>query len=335
MRWKNRPEGSNWGEFGPDDQLGRMNLLTPDRRLAGIREVREGISFSLSLPLDYPGGLLPGSMRREPELFAVEIEPGPAYNCPGDKFFPGSCGALCDDGVTLYTQYSTQWDSFAHWGRHFDADGDGVAEMVYYNGFRAGEDIVGPDQAGGPYAKALGIEHLAEACPQGRAVLVDMFRIYGLQRMAWGYEALMSAMESQGVEVRPGDFLVLYTGTDQLILGMNKQYDNDEMLRTTGGLDGHDDRLLEWIDKSGIVAIASDNIAIEVFEPRIGPHDETGLRLHEHCLFKLGMHLGELWLLKDLVDWLKPRKRSAFLLTAPPLRLPGAVGSPACPIATV
>ncbi len=31
MRWKNRPEGSNWGEFGPDDQLGRLNYLTPEK----------------------------------------------------------------------------------------------------------------------------------------------------------------------------------------------------------------------------------------------------------------------------------------------------------------
>jgi hypothetical protein len=32
-RWKQRPEGSNWGEFGDDDQHGRLNLLTPARRL--------------------------------------------------------------------------------------------------------------------------------------------------------------------------------------------------------------------------------------------------------------------------------------------------------------
>ena len=55
-RWKNRPEGSNWGDFGPDDQLGRLNLLTPEKVLQGIAEVRAGKSFCLSMPLDYPGG---------------------------------------------------------------------------------------------------------------------------------------------------------------------------------------------------------------------------------------------------------------------------------------
>ena len=59
------------------------------------------------------------------------------------------------------------------------------------------------------------------------------------------------------------------------------------------------------------------------------------LPLHELCLFKLGIHLGELWYLHDLAGWLRHAGRSRFLLTAPPLRLPGAVGSPVTPVATV
>ena len=57
--------------------------------------------------------------------------------------------------------------------------------------------------------------------------------------------------------------------------------------------------------------------------------------LHEHCLFKLGLPLGELWYLDELADALHERGRTRFLLTAPPLRLPGAVGSPVTPIATL
>ena len=37
-RWKKRPDGSNWGEFGPDDQIGRLNYLTPQKVLEGIAE---------------------------------------------------------------------------------------------------------------------------------------------------------------------------------------------------------------------------------------------------------------------------------------------------------
>jgi hypothetical protein len=45
--------------------------------------------------------------------------------------------------------------------------------------------------------------------------------------------------------------------------------------------------------------------------------------------------LGELWFLSELAGWLAENNRSRFLLTAPPLRLPGAVGSPTTPVATV
>lgn len=44
---------------------------------------------------------------------------------------------------------------------------------------------------------------------------------------------------------------------------------------------------------------------------------------------------GELWYLHELAGWLREHGRSRFLLTAPPLRLPGIVGSPVTPIATV
>ena len=40
QRWKHRPEGSNWGDFGPDDQLGRLNLITEEQVLKGAREIR-------------------------------------------------------------------------------------------------------------------------------------------------------------------------------------------------------------------------------------------------------------------------------------------------------
>ena len=59
------------------------------------------------------------------------------------------------------------------------------------------------------------------------------------------------------------------------------------------------------------------------------------LPLHHHCLFKLGLPLGELWYMLELADWLRANRRTRFMLTAPPLRLPGAVGSPTTPIATV
>ena len=67
-RWKNRPPGSNWGDFGPDDQCGRMNWLTRDKVLQGMAEVRVGQSFHLSLPLDFPAGNVLNPRRQPPVL---------------------------------------------------------------------------------------------------------------------------------------------------------------------------------------------------------------------------------------------------------------------------
>jgi hypothetical protein len=102
-------------------------------------------------------------------------------------------------------------------------------------------------------------------------------------------------------------------------------------------LDGEDTRLREWIDESGLVALAADNHAVEGRPQHPGPKSQRGplMPLHELCLFKLGIHLGELWHLTPLASWLREHRRSRFLLTAPPLYLPGLVGSPVNPVATV
>jgi hypothetical protein len=62
-RWKRRPIGSNWGQFGPDDELGRLNHLTPEARKRATRYVHEGLTFCLSLPLTFPGGTVVHRLR--------------------------------------------------------------------------------------------------------------------------------------------------------------------------------------------------------------------------------------------------------------------------------
>jgi hypothetical protein len=71
VRWKVAPPGSNWGEFGADDQLGRMNLVDRGKLLQGVAEVKEGLNFCLSLPLDYPGGQALNPRRLAPQRFST------------------------------------------------------------------------------------------------------------------------------------------------------------------------------------------------------------------------------------------------------------------------
>ena len=100
-------------------------------------------------------------------------------------------------------------------------------------------------------------------------------------------------------------------------------------------LDGSDKKLQQWIIDSGISAFFSDNLAVEAVGKPVDNYCNSNLPIHDLCLFRLGIHLGELWFLADLAKWLKQNNRNRFLLTAPPLRLTGAVGSPVTPIATV
>ena len=79
-------------------------------------------------------------------------------------------------------------------------------------------------------------------------------------------------------------------------MAANKHPDPEVVHRTGAGLDGSDARLLDWIDDSGLVALISDNEAVELFELDFTSVKEHGmLPLHDRCLFKLGIHLGELW----------------------------------------
>lgn len=353
MRWTHRPQGSNWGDFGPDDQLGRLNLLGPEQVRKGVAEVVEGRSFCLSLPLDYPGGSELSPRRHPPRLRPVQRDGQPMFNFPMALVDSESIDVGCDDAVLMTLQYSTQWDAFAHVGALFDADGDGVAERVYYNGYRANDHIRGPvdyqerkgfmacnceGADGGSRAEALGIENFAVKGMQGRGVLVDLHAHFGDEHRAVGYEDLQRVMQRDRIIVEPGDMLVLRTGFAEMLLRMQRQPDAS-VHRSCTALDGTDQKLLQWITDSGIVCICADNYAVERY-PALAAGASGGsprslLPLHHHCLFKLGIPLGELWHLGELAAWLRAHQRNRFLLTAPPLRLPGAVGSPVTPIATV
>jgi hypothetical protein len=116
-RWTRRPEGSTWGDFGLDDEKGRLNLLTPAKVLQGIAEVKVGKTFCLSLPLDYAGGAILSPRRVPPVLRPTMRGDKPNMNYPLRCDGPTATDVVCDDQVILSLQYSTQWDSLAHGGQ--------------------------------------------------------------------------------------------------------------------------------------------------------------------------------------------------------------------------
>ncbi len=349
-RWKQRPPGSTWGDWGDDDELGRINLLTPEKVLQGVAEVRTGETFCLSLPLDFPGGTVLNQRRPPPRVAPTEDMEGVVdtfYNVHMSEMpdfgDPKYVDVWADDVVTLALQYSTQWDSLAHVGAEFDADGDGIEEAVYYNGYRAGTDLVGPrDDARGDgsghrcFAHHLGLEHMAFHGVQGRGVLVDLAHHLGLDWRGVDLATLQEVMAADDVVVEPGDMLLVHTGYATKLLEWDKAPDPRQVFTTGCYLDAHDPALLDWIADSQISALIADNYAVEgLLGKDRDPSRHSFLPIHHLCLFKLGVPLGELWYLDELATWLREHRRSRFLLTAPPLRLPGIVGSPLTPIATV
>jgi kynurenine formamidase len=352
-RWTDRPEGSTWGDFGPDDTWGRLNLIGAEQVRKGVAEVRDGRTFCLSLPLDHPGGMVLNP-NRYPPIVRPSLRAGAVnFNCSLGVAHPGATDVVSDDLVVLHTQYSTQWDAFGHAGAVFDADGDGTPEQVYYNGWRADVDVTGPDSparaglasladvdgaadglASTSSAGPVDISSMARHGVQGRAVLVDLAAHYGTDRTLIGYDRLMAVLRDDDVVVEPGDILLLHTGFGRVVLDQHPT-PTAEAMQVCAVLDGADPALRQWVTDSGVAAIAADNYAVEAY-PAVGAAaGDPVLPLHELCLFRLGVHLGELWWLSDLAEHLRTAGRSRLLLTAPPLRLPGATGSPVTPVATV
>jgi hypothetical protein len=316
--------------------------LTPEVVRRGLLEAREGLRFCLSLPLDYPGGSVLSAARKPPVLRPTLRRGRPYFAYAMQAEDPRFTDVVNDDLAVLHLQYSTHWDALGHVGALFDADDDGIPEIRFYNGYSLAADFIGPtDLADAGFgdkstftAKALGVENMATCAIQGPGVLVDLARHLGTERSVVGHDMLMNILAADGIEIKQGDILCLHTGLGAAILDMQRE-PTAEGLARCAVLDGRDPKLLQWITDSGVAAIVADNYAVELNPARDPCQGCACLPLHEHCIFKLGLPLGELWYLSELAAWMTQNRRHRFLLTAPPLRLPGAVGTPLTPVATV
>lgn len=196
-------------------------------------------------------------------------------------------------------------------------------------------EFVRPDGDAPAGAHRLGIQTMAEKAIQSRGVLLDLYALCGDTRQYVGYDLLMRALDATGGDIQSGDMLCLYTGFADKVLAMAGKPDLAVLDQSCAVLDGRDERLRQWIVDSGIAAVCADNYAVEGIPASPAAEPCARLPLHQLCLFRYGIPLGELWYFAELARALADQGRSRFLLTAPPLRLPGAVGSPVTPVATL
>ena len=294
---------SNWGRWGADDELGTMNFVTPEVVKKAAACVRRGAIFSLGLRFDAEGPQI-GQQGRVNPTHTMNATDGKLNDDP-DGF------RFADDSLSLPLQCATQWDSLAH---------------AWYGGTLYNGHSPATITAAG--AARNGIDKLAARGVFTRGVLLDLARAKGVERLAPGTVItpadLEAAERAHGVRVESGDALLLRTGH----LAVFKR-DGDRLgyMKQEPGI-GAD--AVPWLHAREIAALAADTMAVEVI-PFEDPADP--LPVHRLCIRDMGLTLGEMFDLDELADDCARDGVWTFLLTAPPLKVTGGVGSPLNPLA--
>jgi len=299
---------SNWGRWGEDDELGTLNFITPERVLAACALPRSGRVISCALPFDARGPQAGLGGRYNP--IHTMLATGADALAGAQDFLPGGFN-YADDAVTMPLQCGTQWDSLAH---------------VFYDGkMYGGRDVRLVTSRG---ARANSIDRIANGVV-GRGVLLDLPRTTGQPWLEDGTrilpEHLDACAERQGVAIEPGDVLLVRTGM------MTRCLEQKSWKGYCGGpAPGLSVHCARWLFERELAAVATDTWGVEVI-----PNETRDCfqPLHMIALRNTGLLLGEIFALDALAAACAEDGRYAFLFSAPPLPITGAVGSPINPLA--
>jgi len=299
---------SNWGRWGEDDVLGTLNFLDEAKRREGAALIRRGVSFSLAQSFDMDGPQKGWRRRTNPVHTMLDTGTDAALGLQG---FPHGLGGA-DDVIAMPLQCSTQWDGLGHIFDHGKAwNGRDAAKTVTSEG-----DLV------------TGIEHMAPHVA-GRSVLLDVGRSIGEDgELPDGFaiteEHLTATAQAQGVAVGRGDIVLVRTG--QLARARRDGWGD----YAGGPAPGLSFTTAGWLHGTEIAAIATDTWGFEV---RPNEFDVAFQPLHQVAIPNIGLLIGEMWDLEALAEDCATDGAYAFWLTAAPLPITGAVGSPVNPIA--
>lgn len=292
----------NWGRWGADDELGTLNLVTPEVVRRGVAAAKTGKTFSLAIPLSDDGpqiGLIEG--RDNPVRRMLMIDQPSLGDPEGMR--------TSDDAVTMGLQAGTHWDSLAH------------ASFLgqIYNGYPTSTIT----EAG---AAKCGIGNVTKLVSRG--ILLDMARVKGTDMLDIPYaitaDDLDEACGAQGVEVLPGDVVLIRTGMMQLLEAGEKE-------AYFGGT-GPSFWSAKWFRDHDVAAVATDNVTFEYldFEKL---ETEMALPVHVLHLVFMGMTQGQNWDLEELAADCAADGVYEFLLEASPEPFVHALGAPVNPIA--
>ncbi len=259
---------SNWGKWGPDDEVGSLNYLGPEQVLAAVRLVRSGKVFTLQRLIGDPKGdpVWPGRTPAERTQILDESNwdeggDGPAY--PGGLHY-------ADDKINAFLQGSTQYDALGHvW-----YDGK------IWNGYDARTTIGGMDKASvEPIAQrgVVGRGRAARHGPLPRQGQPRQGRDVHPRGPAW------PAPRRRASTIEKRDILIIRTNFLQLF------YDQGEAFYEGFNEPGlvYSPELVQWFADMEIPNLVTDTIANEVtFDPNNG----VALVLHNALMRNLGRH---------------------------------------------
>jgi kynurenine formamidase len=299
----------NWGRWGPDDEIGTLNYITPARIAEASRLVTAGKVFALGIPLQREGPQSGTRARFNPIHTMFRDGGDQPKDAAGVAEMQGYGGS--DDWVVMPLQCVTQWDSLAH---VFDSG-------KMYNGYDASL-VTSSGAARNSIDKTK--DRIA-----GRGVLLDVARHKGVANLAPGYAITVDDLEGtaarERVDVQEGDILLVRTGFMSTYLARKswQHFDLDD----SPGVSVH---TAPWLHARRVAAIAADNYAVEVRPSELPPFRSP---FHICAIPNMGLTLGEIFYLEELAADCAADGRYAFLLVAPPLPVTRAVGTPINPYA--
>ena len=289
---------SNWGRWGPDDERGTLNLLTPERIAAAARLVERGEAVTLSLPLNTHGGI----ENPEPAQHRMTM----LHDAGSGS---GSLGFAKDYvGADYHNDGHTHIDALCHVA--FDG--------ALYNGRPAATVTSGG-------ASADSIDALRDGLV-GRGVLLDVPRARGVSWLEPGEhvfrEDLEAAESAQGVTVAEGDILLVRVGHSRRLAEL-------EPWDTPHAKAGLHPTAVPFLRERRIAALGSDG------NSDTAPSTTEGIDfpIHALTLNAMGLPLLDYLQFEDLVPACERTGRWEFLFVAAPLRIHGGTGSPLNPIA--
>jgi kynurenine formamidase len=283
-----------WGRWGADDERGALNHLTPGCVVEAAGLVREGVSVTLSRPLD--------------------TTPAPDNPQPADHRMTMWGGA---EPISLAKDYvGVDYHNDTH--THIDALCHVAYKGLLYNGKPAASV-----SSGG--AEAETIETLRDGLV-GRGLLLDIPRVRGVPWLEPGEHVFRDDLEAaeadHGLSVREGDAVLVRTGHARRLRELGP-WDTSE---AKAGL--HPTAMTFFADR-GVAAIGSDGNG----DTAPSTTEGVGFPIHVLAIAAMGIHLLDYLQFEDLRTECERLGRWEFLLVAAPLRITGGTGSPLNPIA--